>query len=74
MASAIRLTAGIGQGRTPMRNFFVPQSTQMDRVAGRPFFMVMASMSFDAVLALHFMQKISVVSEGVVMGVRSGTE
>ena len=28
-----------------MRNFLVPQSTQIDRVAGRPFFMVMASMS-----------------------------
>ena len=51
-----------------MRNFLVPQSMQMDRVAGRPFFMVMASMSRDAVLALHFTQKISMVSEGVVMG------
>ena len=27
-----------------MRNFFVPQSAQMDLMAGRPFFMVMASM------------------------------
>ena len=34
-----------------MRNFFVPQSTQVDRVAARPFFMVTASMSLEAVLA-----------------------
>ena len=50
-----------------MRNFLVPHSMQMDLVAGRPFFMVMASMSLDAVLALHFMQKISTASDGVVM-------
>ena len=38
-----------------MRNFFVPQSTQVARAAGRPFFMVTASMSLEAVLdlALH---------------------
>ena len=47
---------GIAQGRTPIRNFFVPQSTQMDRVAARPFFMVTASMSLDPVLALHLTQ------------------
>ena len=35
-----------------MRNFFVPHSTQMDRVAARPFFMVTASMSLEAVLGL----------------------
>ena len=35
-----------------MRNFFVPQSTQVAWVAGRPFFMVTASTSRDAVLAL----------------------
>ena len=35
-----------------MRNFFVPQSTQVDRVAARPFFMVTASMSFDPVSGL----------------------
>ena len=39
-----------------MRNFFVPQSTQVDRVAARPFFMVTASMSLEAVLALHLTQ------------------
>ena len=39
-----------------MRNFLVPHSTQVDRVAGRPFFMVTASMSCDAVFALHFTQ------------------
>ena len=39
-----------------MRNFFVPHSTQTERVAGRPFFMVTASMSLDAVLALHLTQ------------------
>ena len=39
-----------------MRNFLVPHSTQMDRVEGRPFFMVMASMSLDPVLALHLTQ------------------
>ena len=32
-----------------MRNFLVPQSTQMDRVAARPFFMVTASMSLESV-------------------------
>ena len=37
-----------------MRNFLVPHSTQMDRVAGLPFFMVTAAMSLDAVLAWHF--------------------
>ena len=46
-----------GQLMAPMRNFLVPHSVQMDRVAGRPFFMVTASMSLDAVLALHFTQK-----------------
>ena len=58
--SGVAGTAGLKavavQGRTPMRNFLVPHSTQMDRVAGRPFFMVTASMSRDAVLALHFTQ------------------
>ena len=39
-----------------MRNFFVPQSMQVERVAGRPFFMVMASTSVDPVLALHLTQ------------------
>ena len=39
-----------------MRNFLVPQSTQTDRVAGRPFFMVTASMSLEPVLALHLTQ------------------
>ena len=47
-----------------MRNFFVPHSAQVDRVAARPFFMVMASMSLDGVLALHFMQKIWVAAPG----------
>ena len=48
-----------------MRNFVVPHSTQMDRVAGRPFFMVTASMSLDPVRALHLTQYISTGSEGV---------
>ena len=39
-----------------MRNFLVPHSTQVDRVAGRPFCMVTASTSLEAVLALHFTQ------------------
>ena len=39
-----------------MRNFLVPQSTQVDRVAARPFFMVMASMSLEVVLARQFTQ------------------
>ena len=39
-----------------MRNFLVPQSTQVDRVAARPFFMVTASMSLEAVRALHLTQ------------------
>ena len=50
-----------------MRNFLVPQSTQVDRVAARPFFMVTASMSLEAVLALHLTQYISPASEGVVI-------
>ena len=45
MSSATKLNAGIGQGRTPMRNLFVSQSAQMERVTGRPFFIVTASMS-----------------------------
>ena len=56
----------LGQGRTPMRNFLVPHSTQVERVAGRPFFMVTASMSLEPVRALHLTQKISTASEGVV--------
>ena len=55
-SSAMAGTERAGQGRTPMRNFLVPHSTQTDRVAGRPFFMVTASMSLDAVLALHLTQ------------------
>ena len=39
-----------------MRNYFVPHSMQMERVAGRPFFMVTASMSLDPILASHFTQ------------------
>ena len=35
-----------------MRNFLVPQSTQVDRVAARPFFMVTASMSLECGLGL----------------------
>ena len=35
----------------PMRNFLVPQSTQMARAAARPFFMVTASTSLEPVLA-----------------------
>ena len=50
-----------------MRKFLVPQSTQMDRVAARPFFMVTASMSLEAVLALHLTQEISTASDGVVI-------
>ena len=50
-----------------MRNFLVPQSTQVDRVAARPFFMVTASMSLESVLALHLTQYISPASEGVVI-------
>ena len=38
-----------GQWRTPMRNFLVPHSVQTERVAGRPFFIVTASMSRHAV-------------------------
>ena len=54
-----------------MRNFLVPQSTQVDRVAARPFFMVTASMSLEAVLALQLTQYISPASEGVVIVGRS---
>ena len=55
------------QGRTPMRNFLVPQSMQTARVGVRPFFMVTASMSLDAVLTLHLTQKISTDWDGVVI-------
>ena len=34
-----------------MRDFLVSHPTQVDRVAGRPFFMETASMSFEPVLA-----------------------
>ena len=54
-----------------MRNFFVPHSTQMERVAARPFFMVTASMSLDPVRALHLTQYISTALEGVVIVGRS---
>ena len=56
MAGSIRLNASTDQGSRPMRNFLVPHSTQMERVAGRPFFMVTASMSREAVLAWHLTQ------------------
>ena len=39
-----------------MLNFFVPHPVQVDRVAGPPFFMVTASMSREAVWALHLTQ------------------
>ena len=45
----------VGQGRTPMRNFFVPHSTQTARVAGRPFFMVTASIFLEPVYDLRNM-------------------
>ena len=51
----------------PMRNFLMPHSTQIDRVAGGPFFMVTASMSRDAVLAWHLTQQISTASDVVVI-------
>ena len=58
--SSVAGTAGLKsvavQGRTPMRNFLVSHSTQTERVAARPFFMVTASMSFEEVLALHLTQ------------------
>ena len=56
MASDAMLSGKSVQGRTPMRNFLVPHSTQVERVAGRPFFIVTASTLWDAVLALHLTQ------------------
>ena len=56
LASATELNGNSVQDRTPMRNYLVPHSTQTDLVAGRPFFMVTASMSLDPVLVLHFTQ------------------
>ena len=44
------------QGRMPMRDFLAPHSIQVEWVAGRPFFMVMASTSQDVVLAWHVTQ------------------
>lgn len=44
------------EGMAQMRNFLVPQSTQIDLVAGRPFFMVTPRMLRESVLALHFTQ------------------
>ena len=55
-----------------MRNLLVPHSTQTALAAGRPFFMVTASMSLDPVLALHLTQKISTDSEEEVMDENSG--
>jgi hypothetical protein len=40
----------------PILNIFVPQDGQMPWVAGRPFFMVIATGSFISFLALHFTQ------------------
>lgn len=57
-----------------MRNFLVPHSVQADRVQGRPFFMVTASISLDPVLARHLRQWISTASYGVVMDEFSGIE
>ena len=39
-----------------MRNFLAPRSTQTERVAGRPFFMVTVSMQREVVLARHLTQ------------------
>ena len=54
MAESFKM--GEGQARAPIRNFLVPQSAQTARVDGRPFFMVTASMSVDAVFILHLTQ------------------
>ena len=43
-------------GMAPMRNFLVPQTTQVAWAAARPFFMVTAFRSADSVLALHLTQ------------------
>ena len=51
-----------------MRASVLPHPAQMDRVAGRPFSMVTASMSRELVMAMHLMQQISVPSEVVVIG------
>ena len=56
MVILIRLEAGTDQGRTPMRNFLVPHTTQIDRVAARPFFIVTGSISVEPVLVLHLTQ------------------
>ena len=40
-----------------MWNFLVPHSTQMDRTAGRPFFMVTASMPLEAGLCLTLAER-----------------
>jgi hypothetical protein len=43
-----------------MRNIFVPQIGQTPWVAGLPFFMVMALVSFISLLVRHFMQYASI--------------
>ena len=43
----------------PIRNFLVPQSTQIALVAARPFFMVTLSISLDSVFTLHLTQNIA---------------
>ena len=48
------------EGVAPMRNFLVPQSTQIACVAGRPFFMVTPTTSRESVLALHLTQYICI--------------
>ena len=45
-----------GQGSTPMRNSLAPHTVQTERMAGRPFFMVTASISREAVLARRLTQ------------------
>ena len=63
-----------GQGRTPMRNLLAPHSVPVEQVAGRPFFMVTASMSMGGILAPHLTRKISTDLDGVVMSGNSGAK
>ena len=56
-----------GSGENNDADFFVLHSKPVDRVAGRPFLMVTASISVYTVLARHLTQKISTDWDGVVI-------
>jgi len=59
--SGRHLTVGYFAGPLPILNILVPQTGQTPRVAGRPFFIVICSVSFIVLFSRHFMQYPSIV-------------